>query len=75
MNHQQTIKLILNTAGYEVTNYELERNASGVVYTGEACNKAGDTIEFSEDSFGKAISSILTQIYATDEIEFVAVED
>ncbi len=70
MTRKQIIELILNTAGFELKEYEITRAGSLTGYMGTAYDGKGGMIEFSTDSFEDAIREILAGIYNTQDVEF-----
>ena len=70
MNKKEIIKLILNTAGFELKNCEIIRAGSLTSYTGIAYDGKGGMVEFATDSFEDAIREILEEIYNTKDVEF-----
>lgn len=70
MTRKQIIELILNTAGFELKEYEITRAGSLTGYIGIAYNGKGGMVAFSTDSFEDAIRKILADIYDTPDVEF-----
>lgn len=70
MNKKEIIELILNTAGFELKDYEIIRAGSLTSYTGTAYDGKGGMVEFATDSFEDAIREILEDIYNTKDVEF-----
>lgn len=70
MSRKEIIELILNTAGFELTKYEVIRAGSLTGYEGTARNGNGGMVEFATDSFEDAIREILEGIYDTKDVEF-----
>nr|DAE92502.1 MAG TPA: hypothetical protein [Myoviridae sp. ctQV19] len=70
MTKKQIIELILNTAGFELKEYEIIRAGSLTGYEGTAYDGKGGFIDFATDSFEDAIREILEDIYNTKNVEF-----
>nr|DAS21122.1 MAG TPA: hypothetical protein [Caudoviricetes sp.] len=70
MRRKEIIELILNTAGFELKDYEITRAGSFTSYTGTAYDSKGGMVEFATDSFEDAIREILEEIYNTKDVEF-----
>lgn len=70
MRRKEIIELILNTAGFELKEYEIIRAGSFTSYTGTAYDGKGGMVEFATDSFEDAIREILEEIYNTKDVKF-----
>ena len=75
MTRKQIVELILNTAGFELKEYEIIRAGSLTGYKGVAYDKKGNFVEFATDSFEDVIREILEKIYDTEDIEFQTIID
>lgn len=67
MTNKKFVELLLETAGFELVNWNMHRVSGGWVYDGEA-KRNDEYIDFS-GQLEDVISDILRGLYSTDDLE------